>query len=191
MSTTGIVLAAAGHGRRYRAAGGEGNKLAQRLTGGMTLFHHSLASARASGLPVQVITRPDYTFIQQCCQQQAVSCHLIASQSLGETLAAGVRLRDDWQGWIVLLADMPWIPPAIIRRVAQALQHYPSARPFWRGQPGHPVGFAAVTRAALIQLADEEGARRVLQRFPPFAIACDHPGVIQDIDLPLTDNGMP
>lgn len=189
MGTTGIILAAAGSGRRYRAAGGQGSKLAQRLTDGETLFHHSLANARASGLPVQVITRPDDGFIQQHCQQLAIPCCPIASTSLGETIATGVRLRNDWHGWIVLLADMPRIPPEIIRCVAQALRQHASARPFWRGQPGHPVGFAAPARAALLRLADEEGARRVLQCFPPFAIACNHPGVVEDIDLPLTRNG--
>lgn len=186
MTTTGILLAAAGAGRRYRAAGGQGNKLAQRLEGETTLFRQSLINATQSGLPVQVLTRPDYTFIQQACRQMETPCVPVASQSLGETLATGVRLRDDWQGWIVLLADMPRIPPVIIRLVAQALQRHASARPVWRGQPGHPVGFAGTTRDALLQLTQEEGARRVLQQFPPYLIPCDDPGVIYDIDLPLT-----
>lgn len=189
MTTTGILLAAAGVGRRYQAAGGQGNKLAQRLAGEITLFRQSLSHAARSGLPVQVITRPDYVFIQQTCQQMQIACAQVASRSLGETLAAGVRLRDDWDGWVVLLADMPRVSPAIIRRVSQALQQHPSARPFWRGQPGHPVGFARATRDALLQLSQEEGARRVLQRFPPYAIPCDDPGVVYDIDLPFTANG--
>jgi molybdenum cofactor cytidylyltransferase len=189
MTTTGILLAAAGFGQRYRAAGGQGNKLAQRLEGEVTLFQQSLTHAMQSGLPVQVITRPEYRFIQQTCQQLKVPCEQVASQSLGETLAAGVRLRDDWHGWIVLLADMPRVSPEIILRVAQALQQHHSARPFWRGQPGHPVGFAHTTREALLQLSQEEGARRVLQQFPPYPVPCDDAGVIVDIDLPLTVNG--
>lgn len=191
MTTTGILLAAAGSGRRYRAAGGEGDKLAQRLDEGMTLFGQSLLNATRSGLPVQVITRPDAAFIQQTCQQMKVPCEAIASQSLGETLAAGVHLRDDWRGWIVLLADMPRVSPAIVGQVAQALRRYPSARPFWRGQPGHPVGFGATTRDALLRLSQEEGARDVLRQFPPYAIPCDDPGVIYDIDLPLTTTERP
>ncbi len=60
------------------------------------------------------------------------------------------------------------------------------ARPLYQGQPGHPVGFAAHYRDALMALHDDTGARNIVaaQRHLLQLIPCDDPAVLLDIDTP-------
>ena len=44
-----------------------------------------------------------------------------AQEGMGASLACGVMASPDASGWIVALADMPWIRPATIQSVAAAL----------------------------------------------------------------------
>ena len=51
-----------------------------------------------------------------------------------------------------------------------------------RGRRGHPVGFAAELFSELVMLKGDEGARRLLARYPTAAVELDDPGVLLDID---------
>ena len=66
--------------------------------------------------------------------------------------------------------------------VAQALQVHPIAYAQHRGRRGHPVGFAAELFSELIALTGDEGARRLVARYPAQAVDVDDPGVLIDID---------
>lgn len=184
MANIRIILAAAGLGRRYQAAGGTGNKLEQTLDG-EPLFVKALDNALASGLPVQVITRPEYANLQAFCQARQVPVTKIDSTGLGQSIAAGVSASRDADGWLILLADMPAVPSAIIRQVADALSRHDAARPLVKGKPGHPVGFSAKAREGLLTLAGDDGAKALLATFKPHFIECNDTGVTTDIDLPL------
>ena len=78
---------------------------------------------------------------------------------------AALPPRADADGWIVALADMPWIAPATIARGdARRATARRSWRRCYRGERGHPVGFARAYRAALVALSGDEGrARRSLR----------------------------
>jgi len=110
-----------------------------------------------------------------------------AEEGMGASLACGVAAAPADAGCIVALADMPWIAPATIARIAQALRDGASiAAPVHRGERGHPVGFAARHRAALLALSGDEGARSVVALDPAAvtAIGVDDPGVVRDVDRP-------
>lgn len=110
-----------------------------------------------------------------------------ADEGMGASLACGVSASRGAAGWIVALADMPWIAPATIRRVAEALATGASvAAPFHRGERGHPVGFAAAHRDALAALGGDEGAKAVVaaNRSHLVRLDVDDPGVLRDIDVP-------
>lgn len=188
MSKCGIIIAAAGFGLRYRAAGGKGQKLEQPLNG-LPLFTSTLNHARESGLPVQVVTRPEYAGIRALCRQAGVPCRVIISRGLGETIAEGVRASATWQSWLIQPADMPFVPPEAYHQIAAALQQHLTARMVWQELPGHPVGFAAPLRERLLQLDGDDGAKALLRRHPPLLINSFHRGVIEDIDLPLNTTG--
>ena len=47
---------------------------------------------------------------------------------------------------------------------------------------GHPVGFSAELFSELLSLTGDEGARRLLARYPAVGIEVDDPGALMDID---------
>ena len=63
-----------------------------------------------------------------------------------------------------------------------ALDQQPIAFAQHRGRRGHPVGFAAELFSELVMLKGDEGARRLLARYPTAAVELDDPGVLLDID---------
>jgi molybdenum cofactor cytidylyltransferase len=104
---------------------------------------------------------------------------------MGASLACGVEASAEAAGWVVALADMPWIEASTIRRVADAIAAGASlAAPCYRGERGHPVGFAASHRAALLALGGDEGARAILSRAGAslLRVDVDDPGVLRDVD---------
>lgn len=186
--TTGIVITAAGRGERFIQAGGQGNKLNAGFTDaageGRSLFEHTLRQALASGLPVQVVTRPDNLPVLAACAANQVPVTLLASSGLGDSIAVGVAATPHWQGWLIHLADMPFVGAEVFRQVADALRQHAIVRPCYAQQPGHPVGFSALLRKPLCQLRGDNGARELLQGAAVHLLPLEHPGVVQDIDLP-------
>ncbi|CUZ91788.1 nucleotidyltransferase family protein [Serratia marcescens] len=186
--TTGIVITAAGRGERFIQAGGRGNKLnagfADAAGERRSLFEHTLRQALASGLPVQVVTRPDNLPVLAACAANQVPVTLLASAGLGNSIAAGVAATPHWQGWLIHLADMPFVGADVFRQVADALRQHAIVRPCYAQLPGHPVGFSALLRKPLCQLRGDNGARELLQGAAVHLLPLEHPGVVQDIDLP-------
>ncbi|WP_427192236.1 nucleotidyltransferase family protein [Serratia marcescens] len=186
--TTGIVITAAGRGERFIQAGGQGNKLnagfADAAGEQRSLFEHTLRQALASGLPVQVVTRPDNLPVLAACAAKQVPVTLLASGGLGDSIAAGVAATPHWQGWLIHLADMPFVGADVFRQVADALRQHAIVRPCYAQQPGHPVGFSARLRKPLCQLRGDNGARELLQGAAVHLLPLEYPGVVQDIDLP-------
>lgn len=56
--------------------------------------------------------------------------------------------------------------------------------PCWQGQRGNPVFIPRQYLPDLLALSGDQGARALLQRFPPHLIAVDDPGIVRDIDTP-------
>ena len=110
-----------------------------------------------------------------------------AAEGMGTSLAAGVGAAADADGWVIALADMPFIRPDTVRAVADALRNGAAiAAPAYRGERGHPVGFARRYFDELVALKGDEGARELLARHRDSVtlIEGDDPGVLRDIDRP-------
>ena len=184
----GLILLAAGTGSRFTAAGGKGNKLNTVLTktaeNADTVFECTLSQILASGLPVHVVTRPENRQVQSCCARAGVPVTLIASGGTGESIAAGVRDTPDWDGWLIHLADMPYVTPDIFIAVADALRHARVVRPYWQNTPGHPVGFARQMREKLLKLQKDHGAQELMRSHEILRLDFDTAAVIADIDMP-------
>ena len=106
---------------------------------------------------------------------------------MGASLACGVQATANAKGWLVALADMPWITPATIARVAAAVADGALlAAPFHAGERGHPVGFGAACYAQLAALTGDEGAKSVIaaHRDRVARIDVDDRGVLRDVDAP-------
>lgn len=180
-----VVVTAAGQGARFR---GPGHKLSQPLAGS-TVLAATLENVVASGLAVVVVTTAELVPIAQqvVAARDILLLPPVGSASteplgLGYSIACGVQARANAAGWLVLPADMPLIRPDTLQRVARALSHYPVAYPQYRARRGHPVGFSAELYNELIGLSGDEGARRLLARYPSQALDLDDPGVLIDVD---------
>jgi molybdenum cofactor cytidylyltransferase len=179
-----IVVLGAGKGSRYK---GPRHKLSEPL-GGHSVLSSTVRNAIASGLPVLVVTTP--AFVDEAAQWIARRDVVVLGQhsggvapgGMGDSIAAGVAARSSAAGWIVLPADMPLVKPATLLKVAAALAQHPVAFAQHKGRRGHPVAFAAELFSDLLRLSGEEGARRILARYPAQGIEVDDPGVLLDMD---------
>jgi molybdenum cofactor cytidylyltransferase len=78
---------------------------------------------------------------------------------------------------------MPRIEITTIEAVARALDGgAPIVAPFYDGQRGHPVGFGAVHRDALLCLDGDSGARSLLGSERVTRLDVDDAGILRDID---------
>jgi molybdenum cofactor cytidylyltransferase len=108
-----------------------------------------------------------------------------AADGMGSSLACGVAAAPDAAGWVIALADMPFIRADTVSAVARALgSGAVVAAPSHAGRRGHPVGFAAAFRRELEALSGDRGARSLLARHADrlTLVPSDDPGVLRDVD---------
>ena len=170
---TVVVVLAAGSGSRFRGAG---HKLSQSL-GASSVLATTLGQVVAAGLPLVVVTTAALVPVAQevVAARDIVLLPPVGSATreplgMGYSIAAGVSARSQAAGWLILPADTPLVRPATLNLVAQALEHDPVVYAQYRGRRGHPVGFSAELYSELSMLAGDEGARRLLARYPAEAI---------------------
>lgn len=178
------ILLAAGFSTRFGA-----NKMLHCLPDGTPI---AVAAARniLLALPRTIaVVRPGAKRLAQLLRE--TGCIVVASRNarsgMGASLASGVRASRDADGWVVALADMPFIRPATTGLVADEIEKGGAiVAPSHAGTRGHPVGFARRFREDLLGLTGDEGARALLRRHPEWItlLETDDPGALQDIDTP-------
>ncbi len=176
------VLLAAGSATRFG-----GDKLLRPLPDGTPIGVAALKNlAAAVDTVVAVVRIGDEALATALAAHGArVTACPRAAEGMGESLAWGVRAAPAATGWLIALADMPWVLPATVGRIGDALrQGAPIAAPTWKGAQGHPVGFAASLYAELIGLTGDEGAKSVVARHGAARVATEDAGVLRDIDTP-------
>ena len=156
-----VIVLAAGLGSRFLGAQ---HKLLQPIRdddGRPTpMLALTLRHAIESRMPVLVVTTAELAPLagEQVAARDIVlmpAAAPIQGRGMGDSIAAGVVARADASGWVVLPADMPRV---------------------------RPVGFDAELYSELIALTGDEGARRIVARYPAQAVDVDDPGVLIDID---------
>lgn len=178
------ILLAAGRGARFG-----GHKLLHPLSDATPL---GVVSARhlLAALPYSLaVVRPDDQILS--ARLAAAGMHVVvcerADEGMGVSLGAGVAARRDAQGWLIALADMPFIKPETIKSVVALLrQGAPLVAPSFRGQRGHPVGFGRAMCDELLALRGDRGARDLLARHASqlVLLPVDDPGILRDVDTP-------
>lgn len=165
MSQPVVLVLASGRGERFVASGGTGSKL-RALLAGKPVLDHTLDAVRASGLP----------------------WHLedAGHEGMGDTVAAAVRATRNAAGWLILPGDLPLIKPSTLQAVAAALAGHAVVLPHYQGRRGHPVGFAASCRDALLLLQGPQGAALVARAQavvnPVAQLELDDVGIVTDVD---------
>jgi molybdenum cofactor cytidylyltransferase len=176
-----VIVVAAGRGRRFA---GPGHKLAQPL-GASTVLGTTLAQVLASALPLVVVTNESLAgeAARTVARRDIVMLSPEeADRGMGHSIAAGVASRPQASGWLVLPADMPLVTPRTLVAVAAAISEHAIAYAQHHGRRGHPAGFAGGLYSELVGLVGDEGARRLLGRFPSHGVEVDDAGVLFDVD---------
>jgi len=176
-----VVVLAAGKGSRFK---GSAHKLEQSL-GDLSVLGRTLHNAIESHLPVVVVTTQALAVGAArivAARDVVVVPPTLAALGMGHSIAAGVAARADAPGWLLLPGDMPMVRPATLLSVAAALEHHPVAYAQYQGRRGHPVGFAAELYSELMMLSGDEGARRIVARYPAIGVDVEDPGVLLDLD---------
>jgi molybdenum cofactor cytidylyltransferase len=178
------ILLAAGASRRFG-----GDKLTQKLSNGEMVAVRACRNLLAGCDEVLAVVRPGSDVLAARLEAEGAVVRICADADLGmgESLAFGVTASSQAAGWLVALADMPWIAPATISKVADALrQGAVIVAPCWQGQRGHPVGFSQVLGEELAALSGDSGAKSVIQAHLQQLILLDgdDSGVLRDIDTP-------
>ena len=184
-SRPAVIVLAAGKGSRFL---GPEHKLAQGL-GASTVLGATLRNAIASHLQVIVVTT---AALADMARRVVAARDVIVlpevgavgqvALGMGHSISVGVGARPQASGWLMLPADMPLVLPTTLQAVARQLAQHPVAYAQFKGRRGHPVGFSAELYSELVALDGDEGARRLVARYPAFGVELDDPGVLVDVD---------
>ncbi|OYQ42996.1 molybdopterin-guanine dinucleotide biosynthesis protein MobA [Rhodoferax sp. TH121] len=157
-----MLVLASGRGERFLASGGRTHKLQADLCG-KTVLQRTLDAVRASGLRWHLEDR--------------------GHPGMGDSIAAAVRAtREAVGGWMVLPADLPLVRADTLVTIARAPLDGDVLVPYFEGQRGHPVRFAAGCVDALANLKGNTGAAPVVSARKAIKLVVNDAGCVLDID---------
>jgi molybdenum cofactor cytidylyltransferase len=179
LNVVGLLLAA-GSASRFGS-----DKLRHPLPHGVPIALQALRHLASEVEEVIAVVKPgDASLFGKECTP--VICER-AAEGMGASLACAVRAAGKRAGYLVALADMPYIRRTSIAAVREALERGAAlAAPYFRARRGHPVGIAGEFYEELIALGGDEGAKQILAAHERelVKIPIGDPGVIRDIDTP-------
>ena len=180
MNIVGLLLAA-GSASRFGS-----DKLRHPLPHGVPIAIQSLRTLKAELGDVLAVVKPGDDGLFAAEGGEVVVCER-AHEGMGASLACAVRAAGKRAGYIVALADMPYIRRTSIAAVRQALESGAAlVAPYFRARRGHPVGISGAFYEQLLALGGDEGARQLLMANERqlVKIPIGDPGVVRDIDTP-------
>lgn len=178
------ILLAAGQGKRFG-----GDKCLAPLSDGTPMGLRAVQNMSLAVDSLVCVVRPNDHALKEVFHRQGFHTvdSLNAEQGISASLKAGVMASADSQGYLIALADMPFIQTATHQVLINTLRECGGiVRPSYLGQAGHPVLFSKQYYGDLLGLQGDTGARSLLQRYSSElrVIAVDDPGVLQDFDTP-------
>ena len=183
------ILLAAGFSRRF----GSTNKLLHRLPNGCPI---AVASANnlIKSIPICIaVVRPKNKELAELLLNSGLKVMFCreTDQQMADSLATAIRFTANYKaaddGFVIALADMPYIQSKTIRDVANKVADGASiVIPTYLNQRGHPVGFSEKFRSELESLQADEGARSIIKRYASLVklLPTNDAGILADIDTP-------
>jgi molybdenum cofactor cytidylyltransferase len=183
LNIVGLLLAA-GSATRFGS-----DKLSHRLPHGVPIAVQAARHLHAVVPRVLAVVKPGTTELQSRLRDEGCEISVCenAAEGMGASLACGVRAAGRAEGYLVALADMPFVRASTIAAVRDALAAGASlAAPYWRARRGHPVGISGAFYEQLLASRGDEGARRLLAENESrlIKVPVGDPGVLRDIDTP-------
>lgn len=179
------ILLAAGKGTRFDPSGVQ-DKLQQPLQNGDKVVVAAARTMLAVLPDVIAVVRVENAV---AASLRALGCTVVvcddADRGMGASLACALRESSDASGWVIALGDMPYVQPATVAALRDALMRGSDiAVPVRNGRRGNPVAFGRERLPQLLQVEDDQGARALLHANPWTAVEVDDPGIHHDIDSP-------
>ena len=183
LNIVGLLLAA-GSASRFGS-----DKLRHPLPHGVPIAAQSARVLRLEIERVVAVVRPGSDALGDALREEG--CEIVvcdnAAEGMGASLACAARAAGECGGYIVALADMPFLRRTTIAAVRDALAAGATlAAPYFRARRGHPVGIGRVFYKDLLTLHGDVGAKKVLagNERAIVKIPVGDPGAIRDIDTP-------
>jgi molybdenum cofactor cytidylyltransferase len=182
LNIVGLLLAA-GSATRFGS-----DKLSHRLPHGVPMAVQAARHLHAAIPEIFAAVRPGSDTLAGSLSEycKVVVCEN-AAQGMGASLACAARAAGRADGYLVALADMPFVRASSIAAVRDALASgAPLAAPYFRARRGHPVGISGRFFEELLSAKGDEGARRLLAENESrlVKVPVGDPGVVRDIDTP-------
>lgn len=186
MNDTGFLVLAAGSSHRFG-----NNKLLAPLPSGMSLLETTLRRLPQDHR-VHVVCHPKHHDVQALLRTLHLpfSKNPKADYGMASSITHGITQTSEWPGWIICLADMPWIQTTTYQQIAQAITPDRIVVPITEHQGkalrGNPVGFGRHFRDKLISLQGDVGAKPLIATHARCvqALAVKDDGILLDIDYP-------
>ena len=182
MNIIGLLLAA-GSATRFGS-----DKLSHRLPHGVTIAVQAARHMRSVVPRAFAVVKPGAERLAEALSEH---CEIVvcdnAAEGMGASLACGARAAGKADGYLIALADMPFVRASSIAAVRDAIASgAPLAAPYFRARRGHPVGLSGDFFEQLLAAKGDEGARQLLSANESrlVKIPVGDPGVIRDIDTP-------
>tara|TARA_Y100000590_G_scaffold430815_1_gene544898 strand:+ start:293 stop:862 length:570 start_codon:yes stop_codon:yes gene_type:complete len=183
MANIAGILLAGGSSQRFG-----GNKLVALIEDGRSIGRRSAEQLQAAlGNVLVVVPEGNVATLGVFEGVFEVSVCADSRDGIGRSIAHGIAARPDADGWLIGLADMPYIQVETIRMLASALiSELTIVRPRWFGRVGHPVGFGASYSGKLKNLQGDQGAQSIVDSHTDSLVLIDtkDSGVVLDIDRP-------
>ena len=153
------------------------------------------AESLIQALPISIaVVRPENKQLTALLQQAGLTVFACkeSEQEMADSLSAAIRFSSGFEaasdGFVIALADMPYIQPATICSIVESQMGNRASItvPTYHGQRGHPVSFAAKYRSELERLQGDEGARAIIKKYANelCLLPCNDAGILADIDTP-------
>jgi len=183
LNIVGLLLAA-GSATRFGS-----DKLSHRLPHGVPIAVQAARHLRAAVSRVVAVVKPGSAAL--VLQLKDEGCEIVvcenAAEGMGASLGCAARAAGRAGGYLVALADMPFVRASSIAAVRDALvSGAPLAAPYFRARRGHPVGISGIFFEQLAASKGDEGAKSLLKESERrlVKVPVGDPGVIRDIDTP-------
>ena len=183
MKIVGLLLAA-GSAKRFGS-----DKLLHPLQHGVPIAVQSARHLKKEIPTVVAVLRPRSEKLADLLRAEGCEVAVCANadEGMGASLACAVRAAGAADGYLVALADMPFVRPSSIAAIRDALASGATiVAPYFRTRRGHPVGISGRFFDQLVGLGGDEGARKILVAHEAdlVKVPVGDPGVVRDIDQP-------
>jgi len=177
------ILLAAGQSSRFGS-----NKLLHPLGNGKTIIEQSADNLfKACPDSIAVISKQSLKLTELLSNTDlTIIENTQAENGIGSSIACGVHAATDADGWLIALADMPFIDNRIMQKIMQGMGKTKCIiAPSHNQQRGHPVLFSKHFYEQLSQLNSDIGARDIIKNNLDKLklIEIDDTAIFRDIDV--------